>query len=126
MMTRSSSSETKPMSSDRLKKRELMIMTGFLVLEHGPLFTDLEREEPLRPHHQDRDDRKQRDDLGHRARQEEFERRLRLRDGEGRGDGAEQAGRTAEHHDEEGIDDVELAGGGPGRADHGEGRASAT
>ena len=40
-----------------------------------------------------------------------------------RRDGAEQALRAAEHHDQEGIDDIELAGGRAGRADHGEGAA---
>ena len=40
-----------------------------------------------------------------------------------RSDGAEQALRAAEHDDQERIDDVELAGGRPGRADHGEGAA---
>ena len=40
-----------------------------------------------------------------------------------RGDGAEQALRAAEHHDQERIDDIKLAGGRPGRADHGEGAA---
>ena len=40
-----------------------------------------------------------------------------------RRDGAEQALRAAEHDDQEGIDDIELAGGRPGRADHGEGAA---
>ena len=49
--------------------------------------------------------------------------RLRLRDAEGRGDGAEQAGRAAEDDDQEGVDDVERARGRPGRADRGEGRA---
>ena len=42
---------------------------------------------------------------------------------EGGGDGAEQAGGAAEHDDQEGVDDVELAGGRSGRADRGEGRA---
>ena len=40
-----------------------------------------------------------------------------------RRDGAEQALRAAEDHDQEGIDDIELAGGRSGRADHGEGAA---
>ena len=46
-----------------------------------------------------------------------------LRDGERRGDRAEQALRAAEHDHQEGVDDVELARGRPGRADHGEGAA---
>ncbi len=37
--------------------------------------------------------------------------------------GAEQALRAAEHDDQKGVDDVELARGRAGRADHGEGRA---
>src|SRR3954463_13820085 len=96
MTMSNSASVTKPMSSERLKKRELITMTllsllGLLVLGGLLSFANLEREQPLRPHHQDGDDRKQGDDLGHRARQEELQGRLRLRDGEGGRDGADQA-----------------------------------
>src|SRR6201984_3212062 len=107
----------KPTSSERLKRRELMIMSRAFLF----LFADLEGEQTLRPHHQDGDDSEERDDLGHRPRQEELQRRLRLRDREGGGDGAEERGGAAEHDDQEGVDDVELARGRPGRTDHGEG-----
>jgi len=45
--------------------------------------SNLEGEQPLRPQHQDADDRQQRDHLGHRAGGEELQRRARLGDGEG-------------------------------------------
>ena len=48
---------------------------------------------------------------------------MRLRDHESRSDGAEQARHTAEHDDDERIDDVELARAGVDRADHREHRA---
>src|ERR1700754_2778188 len=102
MTMRSSASEMKPTSSERLKKRALMTMTGAFLF----LFADLEGEETLRPHHQDADDGEQRDDLGHRSRHEEFQRRLRLRNREAGGDGPEQRGGAAEHDDQEGVDDV--------------------
>ena len=85
--------------------------------------SDLEDEQTLRAQHQEPDDDEQGEHLGHRSGEEELERRLRLRDGEGRGNRAEQALRAAEDDDQEGVDDVELAGGRIGRADHGEGRA---
>ena len=43
---------------------------------------DLEDEQALRTQHQDADDDEQREHLRHRAREEEFQRRLRLRDRE--------------------------------------------
>src|ERR1700757_25741 len=107
MTISNSASEMKPISSERLKKRELMIMTQAFLF----LFADLQGKQALRPHHENADDCKQCDDLGHRPRQEECKRRVRLRDGEGGGDVAEQQGRAAEHDDQEGVDDVELARG---------------
>src|SRR5689334_1016684 len=97
MTISSSASEMKPTSSERLKKRELMIMTQAFLF----LFADLQGEQTLRPHHQDGDDGEQRDDLGHRSRHEELQGRLRLRDREGGSDGAEQRSGAAEHDDEE-------------------------
>src|ERR1700760_58251 len=85
------------------------------------LFANLEGEQTLRSHHQDYDDGKQSQPLCHRNGHEEFEGRLRLRDAECGCDGAEQARGATEHDDEESIDDIELTGGRPGRADHGEG-----
>src|SRR5579862_8358553 len=115
MTNSKSASVRKPMSSDRLKKRELMIMTQAFLF----LFSDFGSEQTLRTHHQDGDDAKQRQNLGHRPRHEELHGRLRLGDRKGGGDGAEQAGGAAEDDDQEGVDDIELAGGGTGRADHG-------
>src|ERR1700748_81583 len=100
MTISNSASEMKPTSSERLKKRELMIMTQAFLL----LFANADGEETLRPHHQDADDGEQRDAFGHRSRHEEFERRLGLRDREGGSDGAEQAGGAAEYDDQEGVD----------------------
>src|SRR3984893_19517845 len=99
--TRKTASTRIPISSDRLTKRLSVMASAFL------LFADLEGEQTLRPQHENSDNGKQRDDLCHRPRQEEFEGRLRLRDAECRCDGAEQARGAAEHHHQEGIDNVE-------------------
>src|SRR5262249_35900916 len=76
--------------------------------------SDLEDEQSLRAEHEQSDDHEKREDLGHRACQEEFERRLRLRDRERGGDRAQKALRSAEDHDQERVDDVELSGSRPG------------
>src|ERR1700681_162184 len=113
--TRNTASTRIPISSDRLTKR-LSVMASALLL-----FADLEGEQTLRPQHENSDNGKQRQNLGHRPRHEEFERRLRLRDAEGRCDRTDQARGAAKHDHQEGVDDVELARSRPGRADHGEG-----
>ncbi len=79
--------------------------------------SDLEAEQALGPQHQDADDGQEGENLGHRAGEEELHDRLGLADGEGRGDGAEQARRAAEDDHQERVDDVELSGRRPGRAD---------
>src|SRR5882762_9815106 len=112
--TRKTASTRIPISSDRLTKR-LSVMASALLL-----FADLEGEQALRPQHQNSDNGEQCQHLRHRPGHEELERRLRLRDTECRCDGPDQAGGTAEHDHQKGIDDVELAGGRPGGADHGE------
>ena len=85
--------------------------------------SDLEDEQALGTQHQERDHDEQRRDLGDRPGREELKRGLRLRDGERWRDGADQALGAAEHHDQERVDDIELAGGRTGGADHGEGRS---
>src|SRR3546814_1719803 len=61
-------------------------------------FAHLGREQPLRTQHEDQDHCRKGQHLGHRAADEELGHRLRLGDGERRGNGAEQ--RSEEHTSE--------------------------
>src|SRR6218665_2791607 len=81
------------------------------------------RDQPVGPQAQHRNRQQQNRGLGNRAAHQVLQPGLRLRDGKARKGRADQTLHAAEHHHDERVDDVELAGAGVGRADHREHRA---
>src|ERR1700756_4280718 len=89
--TISSATRTKPTSSS---ERGLMRIPNI-----GLSPSDLQDKQSLWADHEQRDDDEKRQHLCHRPGQKKFERRLRLRDCERRGDRAQETLGAAEHND---------------------------